>query len=566
MRVSYALSCDSELRPEAEYALSTCLSSLGFFFERLNAGDHGTLLYYGPVNEDALRNLEEGEWAVRVLHHPESFSGIVSGRTVPGVSIRFSDDPGVPVLVPAEEEDAGSALVKMASAAGPERALLSEARIGRGGLLTVHFDLLASVFFLLSRIEEIASRESDEFGRFPQNRTLCASAGFELEPVVNRYMLLLEQSLKEAASRSGRGLLRKLEWPRGEGYCVSPTHDVDALAKWRGRSVLKGLLTGRVVEVTRSLRDARLDPWWNFDRICEMEKNGGLRSSFYFFGLERAERCGRYDCRDVKGLLKGLSQSGHEIGLHGSFGSMFDRSSLEAEKLTLEEAAGCRVFGVRQHYLRIDPKETVRNMDRLGFDYDASVGFSDRVGFRSSMCLPYRVFDIDRREAMRIFEVPLAIMDRGLPREEGGRKAAITKLIANVRRTRGLLSLLWHQRSFDTKDFPGLSDLYGWTLAETRRDSPYFATHGELCRWWMAREGVGIRDVAKKEGELAVRLKIEHDLPAITLEVFNVRGTPRVEGAVLEDSRSTGERGLRLTISRAVSPGFDIILKEDGVE
>jgi hypothetical protein len=566
LKVSYTLSCESETRPEAEYALSTCLSALGLFFEELDLSNHGTLLIYGPVAGDVRRKVEEGEWAVRVLHDREGFSGIVSGRTVPDVSMRFSLDPAVPVLVPVSEEDEGNAIAKMVRRDGAESALLSEDRVGGGGFLTIHFDLLAGVFFFLSRIEEVSGGERDQFERFPQERTLCASAGFELEPVVNRYLLLLERSVREAASRSGRSLLKKLEWPGGEAYCVSATHDVDRLAKWRGRSLLKGVISGKVLEVARSLRDVRLDPWWNFDTIREMERNAGIGSSFYFFGLKRGERGGRYDCRDIGGLLKELSSSGCEIGLHGSFGSMFEKSGLEAEKLALERAAGCAVSGVRQHYLRFHPEKTVSSMDHIGFDYDASVGFSDRVGFRSSMCLPYRPFGFDRREAMRIVEVPLALMDGGLPKDEARRKEIILKLVANVRRTSGLLSLLWHQRSFDGKDFPGLSELFGWTLAKTGEDAPYFATHEELCRWWRAREAANIGGLAKREGELVIGLELEHDLPRISFEIFNPRGTPRVEGALLEGLKSAGESFLRLTVSRAARPGFHIILKEDEVE
>ena len=281
MRVAATLSCSDSIRCEAEYAMQCCLSAAGLFPSDKEGAGAAALLCYGDMPEETMQRIAEGAWAVNLLHDGEGFESMLSGKALPGVEARFGDEKGVPVLFPLRGREEGRIGTEICWADGLKSALVSEKRLKKGGILTIHFDLLAAVFFFVSRVEEAHSAESDQFGRFPQESTLTARERFETTAAVNEYISLLQSSLVECACRSGGALLRKMYWPTGERYCVSLTHDVDRLAKWRGRSILKGILTAKLGEVLSSRRDRTKDPWWNIDRICEVERMRGVRSSFF---------------------------------------------------------------------------------------------------------------------------------------------------------------------------------------------------------------------------------------------------------------------------------------------
>ena len=558
MKLAYAVSCGDSVRCEAEYALSCCLSSLGFFCAPYSSDSPGPFFCYGEIPKEMTERVMKGDWVVNILHDAAGFEAMVKGKELPAVESKVADGTGPAVVFFVCEEEKGSCLREMMMADGSKVTLVSERKMGEGGIIIVHFDLLASIFFFVSRTEEVFSNQRDEFERSPQESAICVRGGFEEEPVVNLYILLLRDLLLLAAHRSGRMLLRKLEWPAGQGYCVSPTHDVDRLAKWRGRSILKGMLNGKAREVFSSVRKSNSDPWWNLDHICETEKKIGVRSTFYFFADRGGERGAKYDCVSIKELLRNLVDGGWEIGLHGSYGSMVDKGKLIKEKMRLGEAARTDIAGVRQHYLRMKIPETVQNMEMAGFNYDASVGFSDRVGFRASMCLPFHLYDFRNRRPFDILEIPISIMDRGLPGEEQRRKEKVKRMIQSVKESRGVLSLLWHQSMFDDADFPGLGRLYEWLLDMVSADNPFFANHAELCRWWRKREQVSVASSEPSGSRTVLKIESGEEIPTMSFEIFGKTGGLSCEGATLEKLRTEeGDKSV-FTISGIGSPGFGL--------
>ena len=562
MKLAYAVSCGDSVRCEAEYALSCCLSSLGFFCAPYSSDSPGPFFCYGEIPKEMMERVLKGDWMVNILHDAEGFEGMVNRKELPAVESKVADGTGPAVVFFVCEEEKGSCLREMMMADGSKVTLVSERKMGEGGIIIVHFDLLASIFFLLSRAEEVFSDKRDEFERSPQESAICVKEGFEEEPVVNLYILLLRDLFLLAAHRSGRMLLRKLEWPAGQSFCVSLTHDVDRLAKWRGRSILKGVLTGKGREVFSSLKESHSDPWWNLDLICETEKKIGVRSTFYFFADRGGKRGGKYDCVSIKELLKNLVDGGWEIGLHGSYGSMVDKGKLIREKMRLGEAARTDIAGVRQHYLRLKIPVTVQNMEMAGFSYDSSVGFSDRVGFRASMCLPYHLYDFENRRAFGIMEIPISVMDRGLPEEEEKSKEKLKRIVQGVKESKGVLSLLWHQSMFDDTDFPGLGRLYEWLLDMVSADNPFFADHLELCRWWRKREQVSITSSEEKDARTVLRVESREEIPSMSFEVLGKTGGVSCEGAILEKLRAEEDRSV-FTISGIRSPGFRLSIEHD---
>ena len=259
----------------------------------------------------------------------------------------------------------------------------------------------------------------------------------------------------------------ELDWPAGAGFALGLSHDVDRVAKrgqfpfYLGRAVLRGRPSWLADEL-RSLAALAKgdDPYWNFGRIQELEERLGVRSTFFFLDETGRPRLtslrsnvlyrGRYRLSDpaITRVIRELDTGGWEIGLHGSYRSYLDADLLGAEKARLEEILGHPVVGVRQHYLRLEVPETWRVQAGLGLEYDSSLGFTDRAGWRWDARRPFRPVEADTGLPMPILQIPMTAMDGTLLAFADPWRRAL-ELIAEAEQSGGALVLNWHQRVFN---------------------------------------------------------------------------------------------------------------------
>jgi hypothetical protein len=293
-----------------------------------------------------------------------------------------------------------------------------------------------------------------------------------------------------------------------------------------------------------------------------MERDAGVRSSFFFFAQSGGSRGGRYDSLALKETLRELAAGGWETGLHGSYESMLDQRRMTEERTRLTRALGFDVDGVRQHYLRIRVPESFRYMEGAGFKYDASVGFSDRLGFRASMCLPYRPYDPLSRKPLDLIEIPLVVMDGALPDSSEDRRRVMMELAGTIRRESGLFSILWHQRSFSEDAFPGIGSLYEWFLGRIADENACVAPHGEVFRWWQTREGVTISGLKRRNRRLSASFSIPRDTPVMTFELTGRCRVLDADGVAMERVAVSGEGHAILRLSGVRKEGFELVLEE----
>jgi hypothetical protein len=312
----------------------------------------------------------------------------------------------------------------------PGEAMIQESPTG----LALTVDVFGSVFFILSRYEEVVGRYADDHGRFPAFASIAAVEDFLERPLVDEYVDVLW------------GAMQSL-WPMLERRPVRSgirlTHDVDQPWSALGLSPLQvtrgiagDLVRRRDPELalrrTRSLWAARRgsvehDPFDTFDFLMEASERIGLRSTFYFQACrDGGPYSATYRVGDprVVCLLRRLHDRGHEIGLHGSYASFESADVLRDEFDTLR--ATCHRIGidqeswsVRQHYLRLQVPGTWRNHEAVGLAFDSTLGFADFAGFRAGTCHEFPVFDLEARRALRLRERPLTLMDVTLFRYMG---------------------------------------------------------------------------------------------------------------------------------------------------
>jgi len=324
-------------------------------------------------------------------------------------------------------------------------------------------DLLGSVFFCLTRYEEVVRRTRDLHGRFPASASVAATERFLDRPIVDEYVDLLWTAMQAL-------------WPalvrRQSTFRLRMTHDIDhpwsALGK-RPTAILRGLagdllrrrdavLAGRRLRAAADARAGRVDrdPFNTYDVLMETSERNGLRSVFYFMaGTTPAAFDHRYRLSDAPfaGILRRIHERGHEVGLHASHGS------LDSSEMTIVEfdalRAACRAagfdqatWGVRQHYLRFENPQTSRNHEAAGFEHDSTIGFADDVGFRAGTCREYPLFDLYASRPLRLRERPLVVMDTTLFAYLGldadGAASRVRAIVDACRRHQGDAVVLYH--------------------------------------------------------------------------------------------------------------------------
>jgi hypothetical protein len=345
---------------------------------------------------------------------------------------------------------------------GPPSSAWRESAAG----LALTIDIFGSVFFLLSRYEEVVTGVRDGHGRFPGSASLAAAEGFLERPLADEYVDLLWTAMHALWP----GLVR-----RSSAFRLRVTHDVDW--PWAAQGQRLGMVARAIAgdlvhrhdpvaaaRRVRSLFDARTgrvdrDPANNFDFLMDTSERHGLRSTFYFMaGRTNPDFDGNYRLTDppIADLLRRIHDRGHEIGLHPSYETHRSAGLIRAEFETLR--AACRAagfdqptWGVRQHFLRFENPDTWRHQDLAGFDHDSTIGFADRVGFRAGTCREYPVFDVVEHGPLRLRERPLVLMDATLYEylELGLDDAAgkAREIVAACRRHQGDAVILYHNSS-----------------------------------------------------------------------------------------------------------------------
>ena len=345
-----------------------------------------------------------------------------------------------------------------------------------GNHIRFEHDILKSAFYLLSGYQEYGSEEKDEYGRFPWESSIQCKLGTTGIPVVNYYFEVILEAFEVFCKKNGLPF-KKVE---REAPALFLSHDVDRIKKYSFRNMvyvglqLPGIISSEnklakrfrnVLDYSMGFLLQKKDPYWNFSRLMDQEKELGICSSWYF--LEKSgKKNSRYRFSDAKisDLIRSLSSAGHEIGIHGTMESSENQEVLEAEIRRLNLACETQVEGVRQHFLKYMHPLTPSIHEQSGVLYDATLGFAGQIGFRNSYALPFRLYDFDKNKARDVWQIPLNVMDvtllnyMGLPTEaivEG-----VRPLMEEVARFKGVFALLWHNCSLDEEEYQGINEAY----------------------------------------------------------------------------------------------------------
>jgi peptidoglycan/xylan/chitin deacetylase (PgdA/CDA1 family) len=298
------------------------------------------------------------------------------------------------------------------------------------------------------------------------------------------------------------------KWPDNKKFAVCLTHDVDRVKKTyqyftRFVRFLKNLEIKKAFNELLCFikfyfsKNPKKDPYWNFDIIMEIERKLGVKSTFFFLNEQRKFFCspsewklywGRYSIEnpEIAKIIKKLNSKGWEIGLHGSYKSYKDKNLLKKEKEELEKILGKRIRGVRQHYGNLKIPETWKSQERLGFEYDSTFGVTDTdcVDFKDNRYLPFYPLD------SLFLEIPLIIMDHRLFSSDKSVEELwkdCKKIIDIIEENNGVLTILWHNRIFDEKEFPGRSEIYEKLIKICKEKDAWITNAYSIAEWLTMR-------------------------------------------------------------------------------
>jgi hypothetical protein len=380
-------------------------------------------------------------------------------------------------------------------------------------------DVVAGGYRLLSLLDEsqIGDDKRDRRGNFlsqslpPDRRRIAQEPIFEnhADWVLNLAMARRPQLKQQRISR----------WPGRKAYAISLTHDVDAVRLGAPLELASNLLKAvlRRDGIRFKMFKAGLhyfnkplaDPNFAFPLWRTWESASQLRSAFYLFLRPHGARA---DINDSKSsiyrqpvswpVLRRMSESGWEFGLHASIRAKDEYDTFTNAKQWIEEKLGTSVFGLRHHYWAINwnaPHLTFRKHVNAGFRYDSSLAWRDIPGFRTGCCLPYAPFDPGRDRPFALFELPTCLMDGHLVFNNiasgelnGNRHTAVEtgrQVLQTVRRHGGLAVLDWHQEAaMNALVYNGHLDLLIDIVEPFLKDeNAWWATPKEICQHWHHR-------------------------------------------------------------------------------
>jgi hypothetical protein len=340
---------------------------------------------------------------------------------------------------------------------------------GTGGIsvepdrLICGHDIFASVFFMLTRWEEVVIKETDYLERFPAKRALAVRHGFLHRPVVNEWIAMLQNMLLY--------LNPSMRFRQPQTFQINFTHDIDHLnSPVSVKEFAKDIIRRKslsAVNIRMSYFIKKENPYDVFDHFMDVsEKNNSLSRFYFMTGHNIPGKDGEpYNQTPLyRKMLKRIRERGHVIGFHPSLLTFNDTDMFSKEKKLLEQDIQAPVTEGRQHALRFQMPETWRMWEQNNMETDSTLGYSAIEGFRCGTGHTFSTFDVVNRKALALKEMPLVIMDttlhvnRKLGLQES--EAAIRNLINTGRHYNTPVTLLFHNLIKDKIDWSNWMWLY----------------------------------------------------------------------------------------------------------
>lgn len=314
-------------------------------------------------------------------------------------------------------------------------------------------DLLASIFYVLSRMEEYNSVQTDSLGRFLAKASVCTQFQWLQEPICDVWCTALLAYLEVQLDQSLKALK-----PR---FYFQPTFDIDNTFAYAHKNTIrtffahsKDLLYRR----NERIKDRQLvrngqkpDPYDTFDQITELAQHFPDLKVFWLLGnYSKLDKNISHLNAAQQAKIKQVAAHA-EIGIHGSSLTLHSQQQLEIEIQRLEQIIGYRPNSNRQHFLLLQLPQSYKQLLQAGITHDYTMGYAEQTGFRAGTARTFKWFDIHKNEITNLNIHPFVYMDGTLLEYLGltpeAAKERIAQLYSMVQKHGGSFSFLWHNET-----------------------------------------------------------------------------------------------------------------------
>jgi hypothetical protein len=211
-------------------------------------------------------------------------------------------------------------------------------------------------------------------------------------------------------------------------------------------------------------------------------------------------RVSGYDISDVPDWIAKLQAAGCEVGVHG-IDAWHDAEKGRAELREVSRVAAEPARGIRMHWLLRD-QNTCEVLEQAGYGYDSTAGYNETPGYRCGTLQTFRPLT-----TTTLLELPLHIQDgalfyaKRLGLTEPQAWVKCETFIQNGLNFGGVLTVLWHDRSFAAERFWG--DFYVRLIARLKTLNVWFATASEVVSWFRERRAIRF----EREASCGIKLK-----------------------------------------------------------
>jgi len=347
-------------------------------------------------------------------------------------------------------------------------------------------DWLGEIFEWVSCADEYSVGSLDRVGRKLFAATYAGRHGIDTRiPFAAIAMHCLQQELCRVLPVAPAGPSPLSGAPQ---HMVVATHDIDYFSLGRPHAasrLLRNAIISCIVakrpmlgmrQAAMALRvclGGSTDPLDQIASLATQERQRGIGASYNFLVRHGHRRDAQYtlDHSGVEATMRWIESQEMEVGIHGSYTCIEDVGGVAQEAATLR-ARDFHPCGGRQHWLRYTLDRLIPAVERAGLGYDMSVGWADRIGFRSGACFAYPPYNFARESPASFLEIPMVIMDQALlTRREDWEQVAeqASGLLETSRRYGwGGISVLWHPAAFGGGWLPAEIGNAFWALADGR--------------------------------------------------------------------------------------------------
>ena len=339
-------------------------------------------------------------------------------------------------------------------------------------------DIFASSFFMLTRWEEYVNKTRDIHNRFPAYASLAYKNNFLDRPIVNEYVEMLWNMLT---------FLRCKQERKKREFQLLLTHDVDHSYKYK--SLLSGVkeIIGDIIKrknpvlALQNLYDKisthlklKKDPFDTYDYLMDASESIGIKSYFFLHSSNSAKQDTNND-KYLKEVSNRIKKRKHYLGYHPSYNAFNNYELFIKDKEKIENIIEQKLTFGRQHFLRFEVPTTWQVWEDAKMEWDSTMGYADKEGFRCGTCYSYSVFNILTRKTLKLKERPLIVMEGSLANYQNvsseEMKLKILNLIEKVKKYNGEFVFLWHNSSFNIPFWKKYQNIYEKVLFNENSNS-----------------------------------------------------------------------------------------------